>query len=150
MPRLRLADVGLPYKKIMQGSKWIGRVYKNAQGTYTGQIGKAPNRIEATATTERKAFAEIAARHFGMENAEALRQHNREVRSVRRQRRAASGDILSQLERVLGQHVRPAPRVDLGLPSEPERGEDDFQPPREQRRAILGNDFMPSGRRRRH
>lgn len=88
MPRLRLVDDGYPFKKIMQGSKWIGRVYKNAQGTWTGQIGKNASRYEVTAATDREAFMEVGARYLGQPNAAALHAHNSAVRSSIRQRRA--------------------------------------------------------------
>jgi hypothetical protein len=102
MPRLRMQDVGMPYKKIMKGSKWIGRVYKNAQGTWTGQIGKNASRIEVTAATDREAFVEVAARYFGHPNAMALAAHNSTVRSANRQRRitnpqGALSDLLRRL-----------------------------------------------------
>jgi hypothetical protein len=131
MPRLKMVDAGLPYKKIMQGSKWVGRVYKNAQGTYTGQIGKAPNRIEVTAATEREAFSEVAARHFGMANAAALAQHNAEVRAhnraVRPPRRRGRSAFDQMLD-MLGSMPRSAP---LSAEEETqreimERGEDEF------------------------
>jgi hypothetical protein len=81
MPRLRLVDDGYPFKKIMQGSKWIGRVYKNAQGLWVGQIGKNASRIEVTAASPAEAFNEVAARFFGQPNAAALAAHNSAVRS---------------------------------------------------------------------
>jgi hypothetical protein len=128
MPRLRLVDDGYPFKKIMQGSKWIGRVYKNAQGTYTGQIGKNASRHEATAATPAEAFSEVAARYFGQPNAAALHARNQEVarrnRAARGERRSFVDDFLRRLD--LNMH-RPV-RAEQQAQSE-ESGEDDFVPP---------------------
>lgn len=154
MPRLKMIDVGLPYKKIMQGSKWVGRVYKNAQGTYTGQIGKPPNRIEVTAANERMAFAEVAARFFGQPSAAALAAHNREVRSHNRAlraplRRSRDDFMLREIERVLGLRPGSARAANVGTPGGERalRISDEQAAEGEARRIEMGeDDFMPAVR----
>lgn len=68
---------GQPFKKIMQGKNWIGRVLPHAQGGFLAIIG--PTTVRAA--TEREAFEEIAARHFGFKSAAALDAHNAGVRA---------------------------------------------------------------------
>ena len=145
MARLRMVDEGYPFKKIMQGSKWIGRVYKNAAGTWVGQIGKNASRVEAIGATPLEAFMEVGARFFGQANAAALAAHNSAVRSHNRQRRAQGRSLIddflrrlddvrvargraydnrTEVARVARDAEQEVNRLEEGL------AEDDFVPPR--------------------
>ena len=75
-----LRDHGLPFKKIMHGKKWVGRVCRHGDGGYLGIIGKESVR----AATEREAFEEIAARAMGYHSAAALHASNRRGRQAKR------------------------------------------------------------------
>ncbi len=94
MARLTLKDDGYPFKKICQGRKWIGRVWKNAEGKFVGKIDKCESKPQAT---EREAFEAVGALHFGHASAEDLHAHNSRVRhanSVSRARGRALADRL--------------------------------------------------------
>lgn len=119
MPRVRLVNVDMPYKKIMQGRKWIGRTWKGVDGYYARVSGAtSPSRIEVGPYhTERQAFDEVAARHFGQTDAAALRAHNAEVRASnrvvrgRRTRRGSSIPTLSEIERAIESLIGVSPRT---------------------------------------
>ena len=68
MARLTLKDDGYTFKKIFQGRKWIGRVWKNAEGQYVGKIGKTESKPQPT---ERAAFEAVGAAYFGYASADA-------------------------------------------------------------------------------
>lgn len=68
------------FKKITRGKKWVGRVYKNADGQYVGKIGH----VEFVAATEHAAFEGVVSKNLGYEDVDALRQHNSAVRHSNR------------------------------------------------------------------
>lgn len=70
------------FKKIIVGRKWVGRVWKNAEGQYVGKIGAT----ERTGLTERAAFDSVVAADLGFDSVEALDERNRAVRAANRQR----------------------------------------------------------------
>ena len=83
MGAYRLRDDGYPFKKIMHGKKWVGRVIHHADGSYRGYI----NKIElSTATTCVGAFESAVAKHLGYDSVESLDDNNRQVRAVRKVR----------------------------------------------------------------
>jgi hypothetical protein len=94
--RYTLKDDGFPYRKIMQGRKWIGRTYKDAGGRYVGMIGKTEFK---NASTHREAFEGVVALHCGHENIGAMRAINAAVRFERREVRAAGRYAADQLLR---------------------------------------------------
>jgi hypothetical protein len=85
--RLTLKDDGYPFKKIMRGKTWIGRVVRmgDGSGRYLGRIGGH----EFTASTELDAFEGVAARFMGFDSAGDLRQQNAIVRQRNRASRQA-------------------------------------------------------------
>lgn len=91
MTTYRMVDHGFPYKKIMCGRKWVGRVCVHAEGGYLGIIGKDNVR----AATESAAFEEVAARALGYPSAAALLARNSAVRARKRAGRQAL-DALGQ------------------------------------------------------
>jgi hypothetical protein len=94
--RLTLVDHGYPFKKIMKGKDWVGRVVKMGDGTgYLGII--KPH--EYKAATEQEAFEEVGARYMGHESYAALRNKNRAVRSFRRAANQAGDYAIQQMER---------------------------------------------------
>lgn len=114
MSALTLKDDGYPhFKKIMKKGKWIGRVARMPDGTYFGKIGHDEVRMP----TEREAFDEVGARHFGYENAAALRAKNSVVRAQRRASKAAAGHALDEM---LRGNFEPLDRF-LGLSQEKRR-----------------------------
>lgn len=80
MTTYRLVDHGYPYKKIMRGREWVGRVCQHAEGGFLGIIGKDSIR----ATTEREAFEEISARAMGYSNATVLKSRNARMHRAKR------------------------------------------------------------------
>jgi len=96
MTRLTLKDEGYPFKKICQGHKWVGRVYKNADGKYVGKIGTNESKPQAT---ERAAFEAVGAVHLGHASAEALHQHNSQVRAKNRAVNARVNHAMEGLRR---------------------------------------------------
>ncbi len=92
----RMVDVGVSFKKIMHGRKWVGRVVKHATDPrYLGIIGK----ITVSMPTEREAFDEVVARQFGFASCSALDAHNAQVwaknRETRAQVRYAFGEMIN-------------------------------------------------------
>lgn len=113
MTALTLRDDGYPnFKKIMKKGKWIGRVARMPDGTFFGKIGHD----EVRCATEREAFDEVGARHFGYPNAAALRAKNSKVRAANRAARAQVEYVareflrgnIEPFDRLLG--LRPAKR----------------------------------------
>lgn len=90
--RYRLVDHGYPFKKIMCGRQWVGRVFRHADGTWRGMIGRAELSLGATPTD---AFSEAVARHLGYASSAALKRRNAAVLYARRQR-AVRGDALAR------------------------------------------------------
>jgi hypothetical protein len=71
MPRYRLKDDGYPsYQKIMRGKDWVGRVNKNADGSFTGIIG----RVEAPGTSWVDAMHQVVAKVEGLDASEISRE----------------------------------------------------------------------------
>jgi hypothetical protein len=84
MTTYRMVDHGYPFKKIMRGKDWVGRVVKTTDGRYYARIGKL---AEAYAHSELVAFHEAASKALGYRGAADLREHNRAVRAGQRARR---------------------------------------------------------------
>jgi hypothetical protein len=82
------------FKKITQGRKWVGRVYKNVEGTYTGKIGAT----ERTGGSELAAFESVVAAQLGYDSVAELDAHNRSVRAANKQRR---NEVRAVADRVL-------------------------------------------------
>lgn len=96
MSRIRLVDHGFPFKKIMEGKKWIGRVFRMGDGSgYVGKIGD----LQVTRPTEIEAFDEVGARYLGHASAAALRSSNRRVRQARRVVNAAADYAIDEMMR---------------------------------------------------
>jgi len=91
--RLTLKDEGYPYKKVMQGRKWIGRVYKTADGLWACDIYR--RRVFTGASTALQAFQEGAAKHMGFEDCSTLQDHNR-IMNRRNREQKAMGRALAQ------------------------------------------------------
>lgn len=64
MSTIKLVNCDMPYKKIMQGPKWIGRVYKNEAGGFTAIIGRGSRAVEAGGSTEHEALLRVVTRHL--------------------------------------------------------------------------------------
>lgn len=61
--RYRLKDVGYSsYRKIMRGNAWDGRVHKNADGSFTGIIG----RVQCSGSSWEDAFNQVVAKAEGI------------------------------------------------------------------------------------
>lgn len=84
----------IPYSKIVQGKKWVGRVYPKADGTYGAVLNGNP--LHVTADTRLAAFELIVARHFGFNSVEDLRDNNRAVRAANRMRNAHAKALVNQ------------------------------------------------------
>ncbi|HXI97522.1 MAG TPA: hypothetical protein VNG73_01160 [Gemmatimonadaceae bacterium] len=112
----RLVDVGVSFKKIMHGRKWVGRVVKHAtEPRYLGIIGK----ITVSMPTERGAFDEVVARQLGFTSCAALDAHNAEVRAKNRVIRAETRHVFDQMIN----HNNFEPMLDMLLSKEKHKGE---------------------------
>ncbi len=79
----RLRDSGFDsYKIITKGRVRVGRVARHSEGGFVGVIGNDSVR----SSSEVEAFEEISARAMGYGSAAALKNRNRAVRAVQRQR----------------------------------------------------------------
>lgn len=109
---MRLVDQGFVYKTILDGRKIAGRVVKcqNVEGAprYLGVIG----RLSVAAATERDAFEEVVAQHYGFANAAALRASNANVRARNRARKQHARYVVGEMMRG---NFEPLDAV-LGLP----------------------------------
>jgi hypothetical protein len=93
---MNLVDDGYRFKKIMDGRKWVGRVTRHAsEPVYLGTIGK----LTVRAATEREAFEEVVAQHWGYANAAELKRRNSAIRARNSVRRAESRAIANQMVR---------------------------------------------------
>jgi hypothetical protein len=80
-----LKDDGYPFKKIMAGKKWIGRVAQRVDNkTYIGVIGKSVT-VQGC-KTEREAFEKAVSKHCGYDSPDELRDANRARTYLRRKR----------------------------------------------------------------
>ena len=106
----RLVDHGYPYKKIMHGKKWVGRVVKcvrvDGDGAAPRYLGIIRGVGDVTAPTEREAFEEIAARAMGFDSAAALHAKNRETRALNRERSAKINAAVRGLDPDVARMVR--------------------------------------------
>jgi uncharacterized protein with ACT and thioredoxin-like domain len=95
----RLVDHGYPFKKIMNGKHWVGRVYRHADtGRYHGKINaKVGGGFEVEAATEAAAFNEVVSRVFGFTSAAEMDAHNAAVRAKNRGHRAEVKDLANRL-----------------------------------------------------
>lgn len=91
--RLMPRDGNIPYQKIMTGRKWVGRVVKHA--TEPGYLGIIKP-LSVRAATAAEAFDEVVAQHLGYENADALRNRNRQVRRATRVANQAADYLASE------------------------------------------------------
>lgn len=95
--RFTMVDHGYPYKKIMQGRKWVGRVVKHAsESGYVGVIYGSPGHT-ACGATEREAFERVASLALGFKSPEAVRAHNSAVRQRNSMRRNTARHIVSEM-----------------------------------------------------
>ena len=96
--RLTLRNDGFPYYKVMRGHKWIGRVYKAADGMWACDIHRT--RYYTGATTPQRAFEEGGSRYMGAASAADLDARNRAARrrsaEARAEGRAIAADMLSR------------------------------------------------------
>ena len=92
---LRRPEGTTTFWKITRGRKWIGRVYRHADGHYVGKIG---DREERGATPE-AAFENVGARFLGHASPEALRASNRIVRQKRAVVRQRARIALDEMRR---------------------------------------------------
>jgi hypothetical protein len=84
MSSYRLVDHGYPFKKIMHGRKWVGRVYRHADGSWRGMINKTEL---ASGSSPREAFEQAVAKHLGYGDVSELNERNRQVRRTNAARR---------------------------------------------------------------
>jgi hypothetical protein len=87
MTTYRMTDDGYPFKKIMQGRKWVGRVVKHASGGFLATINRKPP-ITAQGATEADAFKAAAAKALGYDSPEQVYAHNAAVRHRNKVQRA--------------------------------------------------------------
>lgn len=71
------------FQRIMTSRRWVGRVWQHADGSYHAQIGTKSNVMTATGHTAVEAFEAVIAKKFGFDSADALRDHNRNIRQQR-------------------------------------------------------------------
>lgn len=111
MSRYTLRDDGYPFKKIMHGKKWVGRVTTHADGGYVGIINLPSGSTEsARAATEVLAFEVVVARRLGFKTVAELKAANSQARANNRARNAHARYVASEmlkgnfepLDRVLG------------------------------------------------
>ena len=91
----KLVDHGYPYKKIMHGKRWIGRVCRHINGNWFGVIGS----LMVNGTSERDAFEQVVAKHLGYADASALHARNRQARAQRRVARSTAKHVLNSIIR---------------------------------------------------
>src|SRR5262245_28694233 len=102
MTRYTLKDEGYPFKKIMCGKRWVGRVYKNeADGTWGGHSGTIRTKGHPTAVA---AFEQVAAECMGYPSAAALRARNSQVSA---QNRAARQEAQYAAQELMRGNFRP-------------------------------------------
>jgi len=101
MTTYRLVDRGYPFKKIMTGKAWVGRVVRHASGShYLARIKVADDpAIEFTAPTEIEAFEGAVARLVGYESAADLKASNRVARAINRERNARTRHVVNEMMR---------------------------------------------------
>lgn len=96
--RLTLKDDGYQFLKIMSGRKWIGRVYKEAAGTWGGTIVTTSGRLNTTGhATSKEAFQQIGSELLGCNNVDELHAKNARVRARNRAAKAegrAAGEAM--------------------------------------------------------
>lgn len=94
--RFTLKDDGYSFKKIMQGRKWVGRVWFNKlDNMYTGKIGQTEHRDVSWVT----AFEGAVAKHLGHEDVVALKMHNANVRAANRAAKQHAQYAMDQIMR---------------------------------------------------
>lgn len=93
--RLTLKDVGLPYKKVMKGRNWIGRVYRVADGSWSCDIHRKNYYRGAASAFD--AFMEGGARYLGADSADDLRAKNRQANIAKRYKRRAAADLMNRV-----------------------------------------------------
>lgn len=86
-------ETNIPYSKIVQGRKWVGRVYPKSDGTFGAVLGKGEH---VTGSTRVEAFELVVAKFCGFDSANALKSHNSSVRSANRVKRAAARAMADQ------------------------------------------------------
>ena len=96
MTTYRLHDDGFPYKKIVTGRKWIGRVCKCADGTYLGIIGKD---MVKECRSEREAFDRVVAMHCGYSSPEHMDESNERMRAARRASKERANQVFNAMMR---------------------------------------------------
>lgn len=66
------------FTRIVAGKRWIGRIWKNVDGTFSAKIGE---HLVLNESTHNSAFNEIAARHFGFKSYDDF--HHAKVKAQR-------------------------------------------------------------------
>lgn len=99
----RLKDDGYAFKKIMQGRKWVGRVYQTADGKWSADINRQT--YASGYATAKEAFYEGAARRMGFESHDHLREQNSLVRRANKLRRQESLARFAKEFPVLAQYM---------------------------------------------
>lgn len=79
-------DGNIPYSKIVQGRKWVGRVYPKSDGTFGAVLNGSNDHVSAA--TRIAAFELVVAKHYGYKSADELKQRNAQVRSANRAAKA--------------------------------------------------------------
>lgn len=82
--KLLAPESNIPYSKIVQGRKWVGRVYPKADGTFGAVLGKGEH---VSAPTRVEAFELVVAKFCGFSSAQALKSSNAQVRAANRVKR---------------------------------------------------------------
>lgn len=91
---LQNRETNIPYSKITQGRKWVGRVYPKADGSFGAVIG---NGEHVTAPTRVDAFELVVARHCGFASADALKLNNRQVNASNRASKAMARAMFNDM-----------------------------------------------------
>lgn len=102
MKRIGSADTS-PFVLYPRG-KLVGRIAPHASGGFVARIGKT----HARGASEHEAFERVAADALGFESPDHLRQHNRQVSAIKRERNDRARAALNEMMR--GNY---APLVDL-------------------------------------
>lgn len=113
MSNYRLRDDGYPFKKIMYGRKWIGRVYQHADGTWHGLINKIELSREKTPVA---AFEMAVAKHLGFKDVVHLKERNRQVRRAKQVYRARTRELVNRVFYASGKEQWDALDELMGLP----------------------------------
>jgi len=79
---LQNPERNIPYSKITQGRKWVGRVYPKSDGTFGAVLNGINEHV--TAPTRVAAFELVVSRYLGFNNVDELKANNSRVRATNR------------------------------------------------------------------